>query len=120
MPIIRTAAVVGLQEPATAPPILGEQSLLIIGGMLLAVIALALVCGTIIVVKAPATLEHFTSARRLHLITVLIIALATSIMGLERILTGETVASILGGIVGYVLGSLKSSSGSANPRNDGG
>ena len=108
-----------LQQIETAAPILGEQSLLIIGAMLMVVIALALVCGTIIVVKSPATLPEFTSARRLHLITVLIVALSTSILGLERILTGEAVASILGGIVGYVLGSLKSDAGSASSAKDG-
>lgn len=31
----------------------------------------------------------------------------TVVLGLERILTGEAVASILGGIIGYVLGTLQ-------------
>lgn len=106
--------------PETGAPLLNEQSLLVLGGMVLAIVALALVCGTIIVLKSPAVLEHFTSARRLHLITVLVIVLATVVLGLERVLTGEAVASLLGGIVGYVLGSLKTPSEPGSLRQDAG
>jgi hypothetical protein len=102
--------------PETVTPLLNEQGLLVLGGMVLAIVALALVCGTLIVLKSPSALERFTSVGRLHLITVLVIALATVVLGLERVLTGEAVASLLGGIVGYVLGSLKTPSGPASPR----
>lgn len=100
-------ALAQLQQGDPAP-LLSEQSLLVLAAMLMAVIAIATICGTIVVVKSPGSLQDFTSPRRLHLITVLVIVVATSIMGIERVLTGEAVASLLGGIVGYVLGSLKS------------
>ncbi|KKN25405.1 hypothetical protein LCGC14_0885150 [marine sediment metagenome] len=88
-------------------PILSEKTLF---WMVMASLFLCLVAGicfTCIIKKNPNAFKPYRKAKILHLSTVIIVVFATTILGLERILSGEAVAGILGGIVGYVLGSLK-------------
>ena len=94
-----------------AAPILGEQSLLVMVGAVLAFAGLFSVCVTLALRNNPDLGRHLLGAGTLHIITVLAVVFAAAILALERVLTGEAVATLLGGIVGYVLGSLKSGSG---------
>jgi hypothetical protein len=95
------------QAQATLPPLLGEQGLLIAAGMLLALSLVAGLCVTILYRANPAIADQVTRTQPLHILTVLAVVCATTVLALERILTGEVAASLLSGIVGYVLGSLK-------------
>jgi len=108
-----------MQDQNTLTPILGEQSLLIAGAGLFAAIVVAGICFAIVLKKDPTAIRSFRGGRVLHIITILTVILATVILALERILTGEAVASIIGGIVGYVLGSLKPGTESAQPDQSG-
>lgn len=90
-------------------PIISEQGLLIIGG---AIVFLSLVAGisfTVLFKTDPSSVKAFRGGRILHYVTVLVVVFATVLLALERIMSGEAAASILGGIIGYVLGTLKKS-----------
>jgi len=88
-------------------PILSEKTLLWIVMTSLFLCLAGGICLTIILKKAPDAFKPYRKTRILHLVTVIIVVFATTILGLERILSGEAVATILGGIIGYVLGSLR-------------
>src|SRR4051812_5961249 len=100
----------GQQAQVSLPPVLNEQSLLRTGGMLLALCLAAGVCFTILYRHDPSIGDGIVRAQPLHILTVLAVVLATCVLALERILTGEVAASLLSGVVGYVLGSLKQTS----------
>jgi hypothetical protein len=95
-------------------PILSEQSLLWMMGGLMALIIMAGISFTIILRKDPKQVKAFRGGRILHYVTVLAVVFATILLALERILTGEAVSTILGGIIGYVLGTLKEREGTGN------
>ena len=88
-------------------PILSEKTLLIIVMASLFLCLVAGACFTSIIKKHPDAFKPYRKAKILHFSTVIIVVFAITILGLERILSGEAVAGILGGIVGYVLGSSK-------------
>jgi len=94
--------------PALTLPLLHEQTLLMIamGGLAAAVVALVLI--TLLVSRNPQLLQELLGLDTLHMLTVALVVVTTGTLALEGILSGEAVASILGGVVGYVLGSLKS------------
>lgn len=96
-----------MPEKDVVLPILSEQSLLIVAGGVLALLVTAGICFTIVLRRDPSAIRYFRRGRALHHVTILTVAFATVVLALEGILTGEAVASILGGIIGYVLGSLK-------------
>ncbi len=96
-----------LQE-TVGDPILKENSLLWVAAGTAFLTLAAGVCFTVIVRANPQrAVRAFRGGRALQHITVFTIVFATVLLGLERVLTGEAVASILGGIIGYVLGSLR-------------
>ena len=57
--------------------------------------------------NANAAASLLIKSKTLHIMTVLVVVFAATILGLERILTGEAIATIFGGVIGYVLGSLR-------------
>jgi glucose uptake protein GlcU len=100
-----------MQTQQSLTPILSEQSLLYIAGSVFVVMVVAGIAFTIIFKKDPHAVKEFRGGRgALHYFTIVSVVFATILLALERILTGEAVASILGGIVGYVLGTLKQKS----------
>jgi len=88
-------------------PILSEQSLLWMMGGLMILLIMAGISFTIILKNDPKQIKSFRGGRILHYVTVLAVVFATILLALERILSGEAVSTILGGIIGYVLGTLK-------------
>ena len=96
-----------MEQNTHMPPLLGEQSLLIIAGGLLILIIVAGICFTIILRKDPSQIKMFRGGRALHYVTVLTVVFASVLLAFEGILSGEAVATILGGIIGYVLGTLR-------------
>jgi len=96
-----------IQEQNDLSPILGENAVLYIAAGVLFMIISFGVCFAITLKKDPALVKEFRGGRVLHILTVMNVVLATVVLGLERILNGEAIAGILGGIIGYVLGSLK-------------
>ena len=95
------------QTQTQLPPILDAQELLIAGGMLLA-LALAGGISVAVLYRAnPGVGEALARTQPLYILTVLAVVVATTVLALERIMTGDVAASVLSGIVGYVLGSLK-------------
>jgi hypothetical protein len=92
---------------STLQPILSEQSLLFLAAGIFALAVIAGVCFTIILRKDASNIKSFRGGRILHYVTVLVVVFASILLALERILSGEAVATILGGIIGYVLGTLR-------------
>ena len=88
------------------PPILSESTLLILVYAISIITIMAGIAFTVLLYKDPGKIRSFRGGRVLHYVTVLAVVIATLILSLERILTGEAAASILGGIIGYVLGTL--------------
>ena len=95
-------------------PIIGEQGLLIMGGAIVFLTVVAGIAFTLIFKSNPSNIKAFRGGRILHYVTVLVVVFATVLLGLERIMSGEAAASILGGIIGYVLGTLKKDNGNAS------
>jgi hypothetical protein len=93
------------QSPPT--PILSEQGLLLVFAGLFLIIIFAGASFGIIFRRNPTSVREYRGGRALHYVTVVAIVFSTIILGLERVLAGEAVASLLGGIIGYVLGTLK-------------
>jgi hypothetical protein len=93
---------------ASGDPILKEDNLILAAAMLLVLALAAGVCFTILFKSNPDLFEVARASGTLHLVTVLAVVLSTTLLSLERVLTGEVTASILSGIVGYVLGSIGS------------
>ena len=99
-----------MNELQTAAPILSEQSLLWIAGGTIFVVLFTGVILAIILKNTQDGIQAIRGGRALEHVTVFTVIFSALILGLERVLTGEAVAGILGGIVGYVLGSMKKSS----------
>jgi hypothetical protein len=99
-------------ELQTSPvlPIIDETGLLFMVGGVLAVTIVVVVCVTVVIKGDPKLLAGLTSPSTLHIITVIFAIFTVAVLALEGILSGEVVANVLSGIVGYVLGSLKSTS----------
>ena len=95
-------------------PILSEQSLLWMMGGIMIVLIMAGISFTIILKNDPKQIKSFRGGRILHYVTIMAVVFATILLALERILTGEAVSTILGGIIGYVLGTLKERGGTSN------
>lgn len=93
----------------TIQPILGEQSLLLVGAGILAIFIAAGISFTVILRHDPSKIEAFRGGRALHYITIVVIVFATALLALEHIVSGEAVSNIFGGIIGYVLGTLRGS-----------
>jgi amino acid transporter len=104
-----------LQVQSPAVPVLTEQGLLMATAMVMSIVVVGIVCMTIVVKAHPSLAQEFRQATTLHLLTIMAIVITTSMLGLERILPSEAVASILSGIVGYVLGSARTTSIPARP-----
>ena len=96
-----------MDEQDVLAPILSEQGLLILGGAVLGLIVITGICFTIILYRDPRAVGSFRGGRIVHYVTVFTVVFATIILALERVFTGEAAASILSGIVGYVLGTLR-------------
>ena len=88
-------------------PILSEQSLLWMSGGIAFLLVVAGLSFAFILRNDPKQIKSFRGGRILHYVTILAVVLATILLALERILSGEAVSTILGGIIGYVLGTLK-------------
>jgi hypothetical protein len=97
-----------MQQSGSYAPIFSEQSLLIIGGGIMLILLAAGVAFTIILKDDPSKIKDFRGGRALHYVTIVVVVFAAGILALEGVLSGEAVSSILGGIVGYVLGTLTS------------
>src|SRR5215207_8979216 len=95
------------RSPNLQQPLLTDQSLVIAVISTFALTGLAFVLIAIVVRQHPQLVDQVVSADTLHMITVMPVLLATVSLAVEGIFTGEAAASILSGIVGYVLGSLK-------------
>ena len=106
-------------QEMVSQPILQEHSILWVAAGTAVITFAAGICFTIIVSRNPEKAIYvFRGGRALQHITVLTVVFATLLLGLERILTGEAVASLLGGIIGYVLGSLPHFSDAPPSRNN--
>jgi hypothetical protein len=87
-------------------PALDQTGLIqIILGLLL-VTVIVIICVAVVVRNRPELLPELISPNMLHILTVIFAMFTAAVLALQGILTGELVASILSGIVGYVLGSL--------------
>lgn len=114
---LSTWAQIATPEPTSTPvptvppfprvPALDQNGIiqLIIG--LLVVTVIVIICVAVLVRSNPALLADLISPNMLHIITVIFAMFTAAILALQGILTGEIVANLLSGIVGYVLGSLK-------------
>ncbi len=94
-------------EKQVLTPLLSEQSLLWVGAGVLILAIVGGICVTYIMTRHEHGLQNFRGGSSLYFFTILAVTFSTVLLGLERILTGEAVAGILSGIVGYVLGALK-------------
>ena len=88
-------------------PLLSEQSLLYISAGVLLLLVTAGAAFTIILRNDPAKISAFRGGRSLHYFTIFAVVLVSTLLAFEGILSGEAMASILGGIIGYVLGTLQ-------------
>lgn len=96
-----------MQEQDMLTPILSEQSLLMMGGAIVGLVVFAGICFTIVLYRDPDSIRSFRGGNVVHYVTVIAVVMATITLALERVLTGEAAASILSGIIGYVLGTLR-------------
>jgi hypothetical protein len=96
-----------MQQSGVSTPILGETSLLILAGGVGVLLLAAGAAFTILFYRDPTKVQAFRGGRILHYATIFTVVFATIVLSIEGILSGEAVASILGGIIGYVLGTLK-------------
>lgn len=101
------------RSPILAQPILGEQSLLIVILSTFPLTGFGLVLVMLVVLRNPQVVAEVVSTGALHLMTVMLVLLATVSLAVEGIISGEAAVGVLGGIVGYVLGSLKEHQGPA-------
>ena len=90
----------------TFQPITDSTLLYIFAGIIVLALAGG-ACLTIIFRKNPNLMIEFRKTEFFYIITVFGIVLATVVLGLRGILDGKSISAILGGIVGYVLGSLR-------------
>src|SRR5437899_674343 len=87
-------------------PALDQTGLIQIVIGLFIVTVIVIICVALVVRNRPELLPELISPNMLHILTVIFAIFTAAVLALQGILTGELVANLLSGIVGYVLGSL--------------
>jgi len=91
----------------TPAPLLSEQSLILLFSAIVVLSFAALAVAFLLIRRDPTVIDRITDLHTLYILTVAFVLLVTGTLALERVLSDSATAGILGGIVGYVLGSLK-------------
>jgi len=87
-------------------PLFSEKTFLLVFAGLLFFALVGAVCLTILFRKDPESIGRLAKTDMFYIITVLVVVFATGVLALQGILDGKAVSAILGGVVGYVLGSI--------------
>ncbi len=87
--------------------LLNEQNLLILGISIALVLLIGWAIFFLSVIKTKESIKDLISDTFLQNLTVILVVVGASFLALAKVIPGEVVGSILSGVVGYVLGSIK-------------
>jgi len=93
-------------EPLTAGPVFSQNGLLILFGGVVILCVVGGLCLTHIFRKDPDKMIEFRKTDFFYILTVLVVVASVVLLGLQHIMDGPSISAILGGVVGYVLGSI--------------